>query len=114
MPADLRPVDYEREPAERTGIDGVRRIYSEAAVDEAPWVVSVGMPMSLARNRAASLWARSFAILAFGLAGWLIVAFGLSRRLANSLTHLETAAQRIGAGDLPPAERRPQPSAEYG
>jgi C4-dicarboxylate-specific signal transduction histidine kinase len=113
VPADLRPVDYERRPAERTGIDGVRRIYGEAAVDNAPWIVSVGMPMSLARNRAASLWARSFAILAFGLAGWLIVAFGLSRRLANSLTHLETAAQRIGAGDFTPVERRPMPTREF-
>jgi signal transduction histidine kinase len=113
LPVDLRPGDVERDPAERTGIDGVRRIYGEARVDDAPWLVSVGIPMSLARNRAASLWARSFAILAFGLAGWLIVAFGLSRRLANSLTHLETAAQRIGAGDFTPVERRPMPTREF-
>jgi len=114
LPADLRPGDFHTEPAERTGIDGVRRIYGEAKVDDAPWMVSVGIPMSLARNRAASLWARSFAILAFGLAGWLIVAFGLSRRLANSLAHLETAAQRIGAGDFTPVERRPMPTREFG
>ena len=114
LPSDLRPVNDDRGATERTGIDGVRRIYSDAAVDNAPWVVSVGIPMSLARNRAASLWARSFAILAFGLAGWLIVAFGLSRRLANSLTHLETAAQRIGAGDFTPVERRPMPTREFG
>jgi len=113
LPSDLRPVDYDRPPTERTGIDGLRRIYSEATIGNAPWVVSVGIPMSLARNRAASLWARSFAILAFGLAGWLIVAFGLSRRLANSLTHLETAAQRIGAGDFTPVERRPMPTREF-
>ena len=113
LPVDLRPGDFHTEPAERTGIDGVRRIYGEAKVDDAPWVVSVGIPMSLARNRAASLWARSFAILAFGLAGWLIVAFGLSRRLANSLAHLETAAQRIGAGDFTPVERRPMPTREF-
>jgi signal transduction histidine kinase len=113
LPEDLRPVAYYRDPGERTGIDGIRRIYGEATVDDAPWVVSVGMPVSLARNRAASLWARSFAILAFGLAGWLIVAFGLSRRLANSLTHLETAAQRVGAGDFTPLERRPMPTREF-
>lgn len=113
LPVDLRPVNDDPDPAQRTGIDGVRRIYAESKVDDAPWVVSVGMPMSLARNRAASLWARSFAILAFGLAGWLIVAFGLSRRLALSLTHLETAAQRIGSGDFRPVDRRRMPTREF-
>jgi C4-dicarboxylate-specific signal transduction histidine kinase len=113
LPVDLRPVDYDRDHAQRTGIDGVRRIYAESKVDDAPWVVSVGMPMSLARNRAASLWARSFAILVFGLAGWLIVAFGLSRRLALSLTHLETAARRIGSGDFTPVDRRRMPTREF-
>ena len=113
LPAEFRSVNLARPPAERTGIDGVRRMYGEARVDGGPWLVTVGMPMSLATNRAASLWARSFAILAFGLIGWLIVAFGLSRRLANSLTHLETAAQRIGAGDFRPVERRPMPTREF-
>ena len=113
LPPDLRPADGVREPAAHTGLDGVRRMYGEVPVENGPWVVSVGIPMTLAVNRAASLWARSFAILAFGLIGWLIVAFGLSRRLANSLTHLETAAQRIGAGDFTPVERRPMPTREF-
>jgi len=113
LPPELRPASDIRDPIERTGIDGVRRMYGEARVENGPWLVSVGMPISLAINRAASLWARSFAILAFGLAGWLIVAFGLSRRLANSLTHLETAAQRIGAGDFTPVARRPMPTREF-
>jgi C4-dicarboxylate-specific signal transduction histidine kinase len=114
LPADMRPAGDIRDPVERTGVDDVRRMYGEARVDAGPWLVSVGMPISLALNRAASLWARSFAILAFGLVGWLIVAFGLSRRLANSLTHLETAAQRIGSGDFTPVERRPMPTREFG
>ena len=113
LPPDMRPVVEVRDPVERTGMDGIRRMYGEARVDDGPWLVSVGLPMSLALNRAGSLWARSFAILAFGLAGWLIVAFGLSRRLAKSLTHLETAAQRIGAGDFTPVERRPMPTREF-
>jgi C4-dicarboxylate-specific signal transduction histidine kinase len=113
LPAEFRLAGVVRPAAERTGIDGVRRMYAEARVEGGPWLVTVGMPMQLATNRAASLWARSFAILAFGLIGWLIVAFGLSRRLANSLTHLETAAQRIGAGDFRPVERRPMPTREF-
>jgi len=113
LPVDLRPAQDVREPGERGPVDGVRRMYAEARVDRGPWLVSVGMPMALATNRAASLWARSFAILGFGVMGWLIVAFGVSRRLANSLTHLETAAQRIGAGDFRPVERRPMPTREF-
>ena len=113
MPADMRPAGEIRNPTERNGIDGVRRMYGEARVDNGPWLVSVGLPMSLALNRAASLWARSFAILAFGLAGWFIVAFGLSRRLANSLAHLETTAQRVGSGDFTPVDRRPMPTREF-
>jgi C4-dicarboxylate-specific signal transduction histidine kinase len=110
---DMRPAREFRDPVERTDVDGVRRMYGEARVDDGPWLVSVGMPMSLALTRAASLWARSFAILAVGLAGWLVVAFGLSRRLASSLTHLETAAQRIGSGDFTPVERKPMPTREF-
>jgi signal transduction histidine kinase len=113
LPADLRPTARIRAPVERADLDGIRRMYGEANVDGGPWIVSVGIPMSLALNRAASLWARSFAILAFGVIGWLIVAFGVSRRLANSLTHLETAAQRIGSGDFTPVERRPMPTREF-
>ena len=113
LPDALRPLDRIRDPSEHAGLDGVRRIYGEARVDDAPWTVSVGMPTSIARNRAASLWARSFAILAFGVFGWLIVAFGLSRRLANSLSHLETAAQRIGSGDFNAVERRSMPTREF-
>ena len=109
LPAELQPT----EPTERTGLDGVRRMYGVAHVENGLWAVSVGIPMTLAVNRTASLWARSFAILAFGIVGWLIVAFGLSRRLANSLTHLETAAQRIGAGDFTAVERRPMPTREF-
>ena len=113
LPVDRRPADAERDPAVAMGVDGINRMYGEARVAAGPWLVVVGMPMTLAFDRAASLWARSFAILAFGLAGWLIVAFGLSRRLANSLTHLETAAQRIGAGDFTPVERRDMPTREF-
>jgi len=113
MPAELRPTDAERDPSRRIGPDGVQRMYGDARVTSGPWLVTVGIPISLAFDRAAALWARSFAILAFGLAGWLIVAFGLSRRLASSLTHLETAAQRIGAGDFTPVERRDMPTREF-
>src|SRR6185369_10541667 len=36
LPSDLRPVNYDREPRERMGIDGIRRVYSEATIDNSP------------------------------------------------------------------------------
>jgi C4-dicarboxylate-specific signal transduction histidine kinase len=98
---------------EAVGMDGVNRIYSDAMADFGPWLVSVGIPMSLAVQRAGSLWSRSFAILGLGLAGWLVVALVLSRRLASAVSHLDSTAQRIAAGDFSPMERRAMFSREF-
>ena len=100
-------------PHEATGVDGVERIYSEATVAAGPWIVSVGIPVSLAFDRATSLWTRSFSILALGLAGWLVVAAVLSRRLGRDASHLDATAQRIAAGDFSPMERKPMFSREF-
>jgi C4-dicarboxylate-specific signal transduction histidine kinase len=112
MSADFRPLVDSAAVIERRDMDGVRRVYSQARVADGPWVVAVGLPVSLAFERTTSFWTRSFAILTFAVVGWVIVAFGLSRRLSNSLTHLETAAQRIGSGDFAPVARRPMPTRE--
>jgi signal transduction histidine kinase len=95
------------------GPDGVHRLYSEAVVDSGPWLVSVGIPMSLAYERAFSLWTRSSTILALGLSGWLVVVLVFSRRLTSSVAFLEGAAQRIAAGDFSPIEPRPMPTREF-
>jgi signal transduction histidine kinase len=102
-----------RAPQERPGIDGVRRMYGEAQIADGPWLVSVGIPVSIAAERAMGLWRRSFTILALGLAGWLLVALVFSRQLTQSLGHLDQAAQRIASGDLSPIERRPMPTREF-
>jgi C4-dicarboxylate-specific signal transduction histidine kinase len=100
-------------PHEAMGADGIDRIYSEATVAAGPWIVSVGIPMSLAMDRATSLWTRSFFILALGLAGWLAVGAVLSRRLGRDASHLDATAQRIAAGDFSPIERKPMFSREF-
>jgi C4-dicarboxylate-specific signal transduction histidine kinase len=100
-------------PEARTGMDGVTRMYGEAPVPSGPWMVSVGIPTTLAFDRAASLWSRSFAILAIGLAGWLIVAFVVSRRLGSSVAHLDAEAQRIARGDFRPIDRKPMATREF-
>src|SRR5262245_167824 len=58
------------------------------------------------------IWTRNFAVLAIGLAGWLLLAWFLSRRLGESVSHLEATARRIAAGDFSPMEQKPMRSAE--
>ena len=98
---------------ERLVLDGARRVYGEAKIRGGPWLVSVGIPVSIARDRAMAQWTGSFTILGLGLAGWFFVALAFSRRLTQSLGHLETAAQRIAAGDFSPIEEKPMPTREF-
>ena len=99
-------------PHSAAGLDGVDRMYGEAPVPSGPWIVSVGIPTTLALAGAGSLWARTFLILVLGLIGWLAVALVLSRRLGASVGHLDKAAQRIAAGDFSPIEHTPMLSRE--
>ena len=105
--------DAPERPQQLDGVDGVRRLYGEAIVPSGPWLVSVGIPMSVAYQRAFSLWTRSWTILALGLSGWLIVVLVFSRRLTKSVAHLEGAAQRIASGDFSPVEPQPMPTREF-
>jgi C4-dicarboxylate-specific signal transduction histidine kinase len=113
MPAGRLPAAFGASSTERTGIDGVERMYGDALVAGGPWLVSVGIPLTVAFDRAVSLWSRTLTVLGLGLAGWLVVAFVLSRRLGESLGHLDAAAQRIADGDFSPLERKPMPTREF-
>ena len=99
--------------AQRNGVDGVRRLYGEAMAPTGPWLVTVGIPMSVAFDRTLWLWARSFTILAIGFGGGLVVALTFSRRLSKSVGHLETAATRIASGDFTPIEAQPMATREF-
>jgi C4-dicarboxylate-specific signal transduction histidine kinase len=106
---DARP----RDPLVRQDVDGIARMYGEARVDAGPWLVAVGIPARVAFDRAMLLWSRSFAILVLGVGSWLLVALVFSRRLTESLGHLDTAAKRIASGDFTPIERQPMPTREF-
>jgi C4-dicarboxylate-specific signal transduction histidine kinase len=97
----------------RAGVDGVERIYGNAMAEKGPWLVSVGIPVGVAYNKAMSLWLRSFTVLLLGLAGWLIVAIVLSRRLTAAVSHLDATAKRIAKGDFTPMTHRPMLSREF-
>lgn len=107
-----RPLQAIPSSEELLGVDGVRRMYGNAFVSGGPWVVSVGIPMDVALDKSASLWARSFAALFIGVIGWVIGAFAVSRRFVRAMRHLELAASRVAGGDLSPLDPGPMPSLE--
>ena len=100
-------------PEVREGIDGVRRMYSAATIDGGPWILSVGIPLSVAVDRAVAPSARNVTILALGLSATLLVGLVLSRRLTESVWHLDVAAQRIAGGDFTPIEHKAMASREF-
>ncbi len=101
-------------PEERVSmVDGVRRMYAVSPLVRVPWVVTVGLPMSVALTRSQSLWVRNLGIMAAGLLGWFAIAVIMSRRLVRSLSHLAGDAQRIASGDFAPVEPKPMPTREF-
>jgi C4-dicarboxylate-specific signal transduction histidine kinase len=98
---------------ERDSIDGVRRVFGNVLIEGTPWRLSVAIPVQVALDWTLALWTRTFTVLALGLAGWLVVAVVLSRRLGRSVAHLDAAAQRIASGDFRPPERKPMATQEF-
>ena len=88
-----------------TGVDGVTRIFGNAVVDRGPWLVSVGIPRTIAAARARPLWQRNFIISAIGITGTFLIALWFAGHLHAQLNRLRSAAQRIAAGDLTPPDR---------
>ena len=100
-------------PRQHDSVDGIRRMFAQSTVEHGPWVVTVGIPISVAVDRAKALWMRAVPALALASGGMVLVAFVFSRRLTTSLGHLERSAQRIASGDFSPIERRPMPTREF-
>ena len=110
---DVDLSDAPQAPWQEDSVDGIRRMMAQALVERGPWVVTVGIPMTVATDRAMTLWMRTLPVLALTLGGWMVIAFVFSRRLTRSVSHLQTAAQRIAAGDFSPLEPRPMPTREF-
>ena len=95
------------------GFAGPRRVYGTSPVDGAPWAVNVELPLRIAVDRASAVWNRNSTVLAFGVLTWLGIMFAMLRRFTASVTHLDTAAQRIADGDFSPLEHKPMASREF-
>ena len=95
-----------------TGLDNVERSYGNAVVDRGPWLLSVGIPTSLANTRVAPLFRRNLAIVLIAIAAILLLSLGLSTSMSRGVDKLRAAVQRIADGDLSPPQRSSVPNRE--
>ena len=105
-PRDVPPTQV------RTGMDNVERSYGNAVVDRGPWLLSVGIPTSLAAMRVAPLYRRNLTIVVITIAAILLLSLGLSTSMSHGVDGLRSAVQRIADGDLSPPPRSPLPNRE--
>ena len=110
-PHPMAPRDVPRTQV-RTALDGVERSYGNAVVERGPWLLSVGIPTSLAAERAAPLYRRNLMIVAITIAAILLLSLGLSTSMSRGVDGLRAAVQRIADGDLSPPQRTPVPNRE--
>jgi C4-dicarboxylate-specific signal transduction histidine kinase len=95
-----------------TGPDKIERAYGNAVVDRGPWLLSVGIPTSLAITRVAPLYRRNLIIAAAAIGAVLLLALVLSTQITRSLNAVRDAARKIAGGDLSPPIRTRVPNRE--
>jgi len=94
------------------GLDGIERFYGNAVIDRGPWLLSVGIPRSVAFARVWPVFRRNGAITVAAIVCFVLMAILLSRQLGGGLDRLRSAADRIAAGDLSPPTRPAMPTRE--
>jgi C4-dicarboxylate-specific signal transduction histidine kinase len=94
------------------GVDGITRFYGNAVVDRGPWLLSVGIPVSVASASIAPIWRRNLIIAAGAIASILFLSLWVSYLVSGGLNRLKLAAQRIAGGDLSPPVRSKVPNLE--
>jgi len=96
----------------RAGLDGIERFYGNAVVDRGPWLLSVGIPTSVATARAAPTLRRNLTIALTAEAVSVLLALWWSQLISGGLNRLRAAAQRIADGDLTSPVRTVEPNLE--
>jgi len=105
-PEDVAPINIRR------GVDGVERVYANAVFEKGPWLVSTGIPTSVASDRMAPILQRTLSI-ALG-ATWLtlLLEFLLLRPYKEAFDRATGFASRVAAGDLSRPKTIRMPSQE--
>ena len=103
-PHPILPRDVPRTQV-RTGLDGVERYYGNAIVERGPWLLSIGIPTSIALARAMPMYRRDLAIVATAVVAALLLSLMLSTSMSRGIGSLRASVQRIADGDLSPPRR---------
>jgi C4-dicarboxylate-specific signal transduction histidine kinase len=101
-------------PATQTlaGVDGIPRFFGNAIVERGPWLLSVGIPTSVAPARIAHLWRRNVGIGLSAIAAIMIVSLWFAHLLSGNLGRLRSAVRQIADGDLSPPRKSRMPNLE--
>jgi len=95
-----------------TGPDGIPRFYGNAVINRGPWLLSVGIPTTVALARLRPLFFRNVIIASIGIVAVLLLTLGLSTMIGRGISGVRDAVQRIADGDLSPPVRTPVPNLE--
>jgi C4-dicarboxylate-specific signal transduction histidine kinase len=94
------------------GPDQIWRFYGTDVIPRGPWLLSVGIPTSVAGERSAPLFRRNIVIAASAVVTVLLLALGGSALMAGGIGRIHAAVRRIAHGDLSPPARTPVPNRE--
>jgi C4-dicarboxylate-specific signal transduction histidine kinase len=94
------------------GPDGIQRFYGNVIVERGPWVLSVGIPSSVAAASVSHLRRRNLIIAGLAILSVLIASLAFSTILGRDLNRLRAAVERIADGDLSPPVRNPTSNLE--
>jgi len=108
----IQPIDQVPSAVVRDGMDGIERVFANTVMERGPWVLSVGIPTSVAWERSFPSYRRNLAVAVAATLIVLLLELLLVRRFVRALHHLEHVAERVGEGDLKPPPRHPMPARE--
>jgi C4-dicarboxylate-specific signal transduction histidine kinase len=113
-PTDANALPPDDVPRTQTlmGLDGIERFYGNAVLGRGPWLLSVGIPTTVAVLRAAPMYRRDFVIASAMTLTLLFVGLFAARSLSSGINRVREAVRRIADGDLSPPVRSRVPNRE--
>ena len=96
----------------REGLDGVERAFANVPYSAGPWLVSVGIPTQVARDRIWPIFRRNVAVAIVATVFTLLLEFLLARRYIRAFNQAVETSRRVASGDLTPLQPEPMPSLE--